>query len=44
MAETEYNDIRQRLDALMHERIPAFEAALDEAGAPWTPTRMLPPL
>ena len=44
MAETEYDDIRQRLDALMHERIPAFEAALDEAGAPWTPTRMLPPL
>ncbi|WP_255466952.1 hypothetical protein [Hyphobacterium sp. CCMP332] len=44
MAETEYDDIRQRLDTPMHERGAAFEAALDGAGAPWTPTRMLPPL
>jgi photosystem II stability/assembly factor-like uncharacterized protein len=44
MAETEYEALRQRLETLINDQIPAFEAALDAAGAPWTPTRTLPPL
>ncbi len=34
-AETEFADIRDRLNALAETGFPAFETALDEASAPW---------
>ena len=42
MAEQEFSAIRDRLNALTGEEIPAFERALAEAGAPWTPDTPLP--
>jgi len=42
-AEAEFGPIRERLTALTEEAIPAFEAALDGEGAPWTPGRAIGP-
>jgi photosystem II stability/assembly factor-like uncharacterized protein len=44
LAEAEFGDIRDRLNTLIETDIPAFEAALEAAGAPWTPSRTLPPM
>ena len=43
-AEGDFEAIRQRINALHEEAIPAFEAALSDAGAPWTPGGPIPPL
>jgi photosystem II stability/assembly factor-like uncharacterized protein len=43
-AEAEFNDIRDRLDDLIENDLPEFEEALAEAGAPWTPEAILPPM
>ena len=37
-AEEEFAGIRTRLNALIERRLPAFEQALRDAGAPWTPS------
>ncbi|MEE2565656.1 VPS10 domain-containing protein [Hyphobacterium marinum] len=44
MAEDEFAGLRDRLAELIEEDIPAFEADLAAAGAPWTPGRTIPPL
>ncbi len=41
-AESDFEDIRVRLNVLRQETIPAFEASLMEAGAPWTPGGIIP--
>ncbi|WP_421790831.1 VPS10 domain-containing protein [Hyphobacterium sp.] len=43
-AEAEFADIRARFLVLTEESIPAFEETLANAGAPWTPNTVLPPL
>jgi hypothetical protein len=42
IAESEFAGLRERLNQLITERIPAFEARLQEAGAPWTPGQPVP--
>jgi hypothetical protein len=42
IAEQEFEGLRQRLSALLEQRLPALERQLEEAGAPWTPGRALP--
>ncbi|HEX9185747.1 MAG TPA: glycosyl hydrolase [Vicinamibacteria bacterium] len=44
IAEKELASLRERLNALLEERLPAFERKLEAAGAPWTPGRPVPPL
>ena len=41
-AETEFANLRQRINALQSTTIPAFEQALIAAGAPWTPGADIP--
>ncbi len=42
IAETEFAAVRERLNVLLNQRIPALERKLEEAGAPWTPGRAVP--
>ena len=42
-AETDFDNIRQRINTLAQTTIPNFEAALFEVGAPWTPGGTIPP-
>jgi hypothetical protein len=42
IAETEFAAVRERLNALLNQRMPALERKMDEAGAPWTPGRAVP--
>lgn len=42
IAEQEFATIRQRINTLNEERIPALEQQLRDAGAPWTPGSPLP--
>jgi hypothetical protein len=42
-AEAEFGPIRARLTTLIEEALPAFEAAMDGEGAPWTPGRAIGP-
>ena len=42
-AETEFSALLERLTTLTETSIPELEAALADAGAPWTPGRLLPP-
>jgi hypothetical protein len=44
IAEQEFAGVRERLNAVLEQRLPAFEKRLEEAGAPWTPGRPVPPL
>jgi hypothetical protein len=44
IAETEFAVVRERLNAVLEQRVPAFETKLEQAGAPWTPARPVPPL
>lgn len=44
IAEKELAVARERLNAVLERRLPAFEKALEQAGAPWTPGRPVPPL
>ena len=44
IAEEEFRGLRERLNAVLEERLPALERALEEAGAPWTPGQPLPPV
>jgi hypothetical protein len=44
IAEQELAKVRERLNAVLEQRLPAFEKALERAGAPWTPGRPVPPL
>ena len=41
-AESEFETIRQRINTLEGTTIPAFEASLLDAGAPWTPGSAIP--
>jgi len=43
MAEEAFAGLRDRLTDLVEGDIPAFEAELAEAGAPWTPGATIPP-
>ncbi|MEL7487192.1 MAG: glycosyl hydrolase, partial [Pseudomonadota bacterium] len=40
--EEDFAAVRDRINALQETDIPAFEAALIEAGAPWTPGGLVP--
>ncbi|GAB4185893.1 MAG: hypothetical protein Tsb002_09940 [Wenzhouxiangellaceae bacterium] len=42
IAEDEYRGLRQRLNRLVETDMPALEAKLREAGAPWTPGQPIP--
>ncbi len=42
IAEADFENVRTRLNALQAETIPAFEAALIEAGGPWTKGGLIP--
>jgi photosystem II stability/assembly factor-like uncharacterized protein len=42
-ARTEFSELHARLSELLETDLPAFEADLEAAGAPWTPGRKLPP-
>ncbi len=42
IAEAEFAGLRERLNRLLIERIPAFEAQLQAAGAPWIPGQPIP--
>jgi hypothetical protein len=42
IAESEFAAVRDRLNALLNQRIPAFEQKLEQSGAPWTPGRAVP--
>ena len=44
IAEQELEVLRQRLNAVLEERLPALEKQLQEAGAPWTPGQPVPPV
>ncbi len=44
IAEKEFSGVRERLNAILEQRLPLFEKRLEEAGAPWTPGRPVPPL
>ena len=44
IAEEELGPVRERLNALLGDKLPAFERQLEAAGAPWTPGRPVPPL
>ncbi|HSD26522.1 MAG TPA: glycosyl hydrolase [Vicinamibacteria bacterium] len=44
IAEQELAKVREQLNAILEQRLPALEKKLDAAGAPWTPGRPVPPL
>jgi photosystem II stability/assembly factor-like uncharacterized protein len=44
IAEKELVAVRERINAVLEQRLPAFEKKLDAEGAPWTPGRTVPPL
>ncbi len=44
IAEQEFAGVRERLNTVLEQRLPAFEQKLEQAGAPWTPGRPVPPL
>jgi photosystem II stability/assembly factor-like uncharacterized protein len=44
IAEKEFAAVRERLNAVLEQRLPALEKRLEQAGAPWTPGRPVPPL
>jgi hypothetical protein len=44
IAEQELAKVREHLNAILEQRLPAFEKKLEQAGAPWTPGRPVPPL
>lgn len=39
-----FAELRERINAILTERIPSVERRLQEAGAPWTPGAPIPPL
>jgi hypothetical protein len=43
IARERIDELRQELDPLLGEDLPALEQKLDEAGVPWTPGRAAPP-
>jgi photosystem II stability/assembly factor-like uncharacterized protein len=43
-AEADFADVRKRLNTLMKTTLPAFEAKLIDAGAPWAPGAEIPAL
>lgn len=42
LAKSQFADIREQMNRLTQQQIPAFEARLRDAGAPWTPGQPLP--
>ena len=42
LAEQQFAEIRGRFNRMLEEAIPAFEARLEAAGAPWTPGQSIP--
>ena len=44
VGEKELAAVRERLNAVLDVRLPALEKKLEQAGAPWTPGRPVPPL
>jgi hypothetical protein len=43
VAQTEFTEVNGALKQVLETEIPGLEAALEAAGAPWTPGRKLPP-
>jgi len=43
VARSEFAAVKVELAVLLEETLPALEAELEAAGAPWTPGRQLPP-
>jgi len=41
-AEEEFSSLRERINTMISSRIPEFEQALVDAGAPWTPGGLVP--
>ncbi len=44
IAEQDLAKLREQLNAVLEQRLPAFERKLEAAGGPWTPGRPVPPL
>ncbi len=44
IAEQDLAKLREQLNAVLEQQLPAFEKKLEAAGAPWTPGRPVPPL
>ncbi len=44
IAEQGLTGLRDRLNAILEERLPALERQLEEAGAPWAPGQPVPPV
>ena len=44
IAEQELGALRERLNAILEERLPALERQLEQAGAPWAPGQPVPPV
>jgi photosystem II stability/assembly factor-like uncharacterized protein len=44
IAEQDLAKVREQLNGVLEQRLPAFEKRLEAAGAPWTPGRPVPPL
>ena len=44
IAEEELGKVRERLNAVLEQRLPALEKKLQAAGAPWAPGQPVPPL
>ncbi|TPV93175.1 MAG: glycosyl hydrolase [Myxococcales bacterium FL481] len=42
LAEQGFQEIRERLNRLLTEQLPAFESRLQQAGAPWAPGQPIP--
>ena len=43
IARGQFAELHAELTELLEVDLPAFEAELEDAGAPWTPGRKLPP-
>ena len=44
IVEKEFAPLRERVNAVLEQRLPALEKRMEEIGAPWTPGRPVPPL
>jgi hypothetical protein len=42
LAQRQFDAVSEALKEIVDRQLPAIEAALDEAGAPWTPGRFIP--
>ncbi|MEO0592527.1 MAG: glycosyl hydrolase [Myxococcota bacterium] len=44
IAEREFNALRERLNRVLSDKLPAFEQKLRDAGGPWSPGQLVPEL